>query len=290
LPLDVGLDPVRGALSFRQVAHRTCERFGERCVSRGPRRRRTDGHDCWSNLRLRIEPSDETAQLALAPEAGSLEDLGVPLAAEVRADHQEPREVNFPSCDELAQLRKLADEPRGLRAASGGVLAHAELVQAIGVEARAGTPAMDAAHLDLPQVGKQLGERDIGFCGQPLHTGEEIVVGERTQRCVHHMTLYTLDLGAPEEARGRAWTLRDASILVRHGERASGLERGAPSATFSRRCDQRRSMAWQVVKREMEKSNPSQRVATWQVRSLFAEHSAPALADRLQGRFASIGG
>jgi hypothetical protein len=77
---------------------------------------------------------------------------------EVRAEHQEAREVELTQSDRAPQSRKAADEASSGDAAKGFVLGKAELVDAISVEARTGTGPVDAARLDLAEVAEQGGK------------------------------------------------------------------------------------------------------------------------------------
>jgi hypothetical protein len=104
-------------------------------------------------------------------------DLRVPFAPQVRADHEHARQVDLALCDGVAELGVLAHEMGCFRTPERRVLSHPELVNAVGVERRAGALAVDAAPLHLTEVGKQVGQRDIGARGQPLHRGKQLVGG-----------------------------------------------------------------------------------------------------------------
>ena len=66
------------------------------------------------------------------------------------------------------------------------------------IEGGAGAQAMEAAALDLAEMGEQVGQRDVAARRQPLHGAKQLVVGDRCERLrVDHVTSYTRDWKAP---------------------------------------------------------------------------------------------
>jgi hypothetical protein len=74
---------------------------------------------------------------------------------------------------------------------------------------------MDAAALDLAEVGKQVGKRDIRSRGQLLHRDEQIVVRDGRQNVsLNHVAAYTRDPEVPtlpEERRSCAPTKENSN-------------------------------------------------------------------------------
>ena len=62
------------------------------------------------------------------------------------------RLVEFAFCDHFSKLRVPSHEAGGFRSTIRGVFAHAEFVDAIGVEGRASAGAMNAAGFDFAEV------------------------------------------------------------------------------------------------------------------------------------------
>jgi hypothetical protein len=80
------------------------------------------------------------------------------LFGEVGPEHQEAGEVELAGGNRVQEGGETADEAGGGDAAKGLVFGVAEFVDAVDVEARAGTRPMDAARLDLAEVGEERGE------------------------------------------------------------------------------------------------------------------------------------
>ena len=87
--------------------------------------------------------------------------------------------------DGVEQGRKAANKARRGNAAEGLVLGEAKVVDAVGVEARAGTGAMDAACLDLGEVGEQARQELIRATDEAARGGEQLRVGELGRRRTH---------------------------------------------------------------------------------------------------------
>ena len=92
---------------------------------------------------------------------------------------------------------RLAYQSSRLGTPESGVLAHPQFVDAIGVEGRARTEAVDATPFDLAEVSKQVGERDVGSRCQLLHGGKELIVRNGRRIAVGQAQSYTRDRSAP---------------------------------------------------------------------------------------------
>ena len=83
---------------------------------------------------------------------------------------------------------------------------------------------MDATPLDLAEVSKQVGERDVGSRGQMLYGGKQLVVRNGRQGiAVSHVSSYTRDLNAPtlpSERRSCARTIRNSNFAGTTVQRA----------------------------------------------------------------------
>jgi hypothetical protein len=96
----------------------------------------------------------------------------------VRTEHQEASEVKF-SCGYVIEQRgKAAHEAGGGNSAIRFVLRQAQFVDAVDIEARAGAGAVDAARLDLGEVGKQGGEQLVRATDEASRGDEQFGVEE----------------------------------------------------------------------------------------------------------------
>src|SRR6478752_701086 len=78
--------------------------------------------------------------------------------------------------DRVNQQREALDQLRRTGAARGGVFRETQLVDAVGVEARAGAAAMEPARFDLCQMNEQRGERSIRRADQAARALEQLTV------------------------------------------------------------------------------------------------------------------
>ena len=92
---------------------------------------------------------------------GADENLAQIFLGEVLAEHKKTGQVQLAGGDGIEERRKAPNESCSCNAPEGFVLRQAKLVDAIGVEARAGARAMDAASLHFAEVGEQRGEEQI---------------------------------------------------------------------------------------------------------------------------------
>ena len=106
------------------------------------------------------------------------EDLDEVTFGEVRAEHEQPGEVELAGGERVEQRREASDETSGSDAAKGLVLREAEFVNAVGVEARAGARAVNAARFDLAEVEEELGEQLVRATHEAAGAFEELGVGE----------------------------------------------------------------------------------------------------------------
>jgi hypothetical protein len=95
---------------------------------------------------------------------------------EVRAKHEQAREVELARAERVEQRGEPSDETSGSNAAKGFVLGEAELVNAVGVEARTGARAVNAAGFGLAEVDEELGEQLVGATHEPASPLEELGV------------------------------------------------------------------------------------------------------------------
>jgi hypothetical protein len=116
--------------------------------------------------------------LSLRSEARSREELCVILAGQVRSEEQESGEVNGAFGKHLQQDRKRAHGFRSTGTALRFVFRQPKLVDAIGVERRAGPLAIDAPGVDLGEVSEELGGESVVTPGENLHLDVERVVGD----------------------------------------------------------------------------------------------------------------
>jgi hypothetical protein len=72
----------------------------------------------------------------------------------------------------------LVDEASGLGAPERDVFTHAQLVDAVRVERRARAVAVDAAALELAEMGEQVGESDVGARREATRRRVELWVGQ----------------------------------------------------------------------------------------------------------------
>ncbi len=86
---------------------------------------------------------------------GSGEDVEVIVPRQVWSEHQETGEVELSGSDGVEERGKLVDEARGGHAANRGVFREAQLVNAVGVQARTRSSAVEAARFDLAEVREQ---------------------------------------------------------------------------------------------------------------------------------------
>ena len=103
---------------------------------------------------------------------GEREDLDEIVGGEVRTQHQQAREVELTCGNGIEQRGKAAHEACRADAAEGFVFGKAELVDAVGVEARAGTSAVDTAHFDLGEVREQARQQLIRATDEPACSGQ----------------------------------------------------------------------------------------------------------------------
>jgi hypothetical protein len=169
--------PLTGA-ELPDGAQRADERLPGGCCGDKPRRRGTEGFDAGRDFRQRVELSDQASDFFLGAVLGTEQDLAEVLFGEVGAEHQEAGEVELAGGNRVQKYGKTANETGGGDAAKGLVFGVAQLVDAIGVEARADTYPMDTARLDLAEVREQGGEQLIGAADETACGREQLGVGE----------------------------------------------------------------------------------------------------------------
>src|SRR3954468_9918626 len=97
---------------------------------------------------------------------------------QVWAKHEQLREVELARGEGVEQRREASDETSGGNAAESLVLGEAELVDAIAVETRAGTRAVNAARFYLAEVDEELGEQLVRAAYETSGAVEELGVRE----------------------------------------------------------------------------------------------------------------
>jgi hypothetical protein len=142
------------------------------------RRRGAEGFDAGRDVGQRIELPDEARDFLLGPMLGSGQYLRQVLGREVRVEHQQTGEVELARSDGLEQLGKAAHEARGGDPAKRFVFREAQFVNAIAVEARAGTGTVDAAGFDLAEVPEQARQELVRATDEPSRGREQLRVGE----------------------------------------------------------------------------------------------------------------
>ena len=142
------------------------------CRREEARRRGPEGLDAGRNLGQRVEAPDQTRELLLGAVLGEREDLDEIFGGEVGTQHQQAREVEFTGGNGIEQRGKTAHEASRADAAECFVFGKAELVDAVGVEARAGTSAVDAALFDLGEVGEQARQELVRATDEPPCGGQ----------------------------------------------------------------------------------------------------------------------
>jgi hypothetical protein len=103
---------------------------------------------------------------------GEREDLDEIVGGDVGTEHQPAREVELTGGNGIEQRGKAAHEASCADAAKGFVFGKAEFVNAIGVEARAGTGAVDAARFDLGEVCEQARQQLVRATDEPACGGQ----------------------------------------------------------------------------------------------------------------------
>jgi hypothetical protein len=86
--------------------------------------------------------------------------------------------VELTSSHRVPQGGKAADQTGGGDAAKGLVFGKAQFINAVRIEARAGTGPVDAACLDLAEVGEQGGEELVGAADEASRGSEQLGVGQ----------------------------------------------------------------------------------------------------------------
>jgi hypothetical protein len=109
-------------------------------------------------------------------------DLDEVRLGEVRAEHEQPGEVELARGQRVEQRREASDETSGCNSAKSLVLREAELVDAVRVEARAGARAVNAARFDFAEVDEELGEQLVRATNETAGSVEELGVGELLER------------------------------------------------------------------------------------------------------------
>jgi hypothetical protein len=140
--------------------------------------RLTQRLDAWGDVRQGIEQAHESSDLLLGPVLGSSEHLDQILFGEMRAEHQKTGEVKLPRGDGAAEERKAAHQASGGDPAISFVLRETQLVDAIGVQTRAGAAAMDAASFDLGKMQEQGGEQLVRTTDEQARCDEQLRVRE----------------------------------------------------------------------------------------------------------------
>jgi hypothetical protein len=113
---------------------------------------------------------------------GTEQDLAEVLVGEVGSEHQEAGEVELAGGNRVQKNGETADETGGGDAAKGLVFGAAQFANAVGVQARTGTYSMDAARLDLAEVGEQGSERLVGAADETARGREQLGVRELAGR------------------------------------------------------------------------------------------------------------
>jgi hypothetical protein len=103
---------------------------------------------------------------------GEHEDLDEIVGGEVGIQHQQAREVELTSGNRIEQHGEAAYEASRADAAKGFVFGEAEFVDAVRVEARAGTSAVDAPRFDLGEVLEQARQKLIRATDEPACGGQ----------------------------------------------------------------------------------------------------------------------
>jgi hypothetical protein len=143
-----------------------------------PHWRGTERLDASRNGGQRVEDAHELCELALGPVLGAREDMGEVSLVEVRAEHEQPGKVELAGGQRVQECREASDETSGGNAAKGFVFGEAELINAVGVEARAGARAVNAARFDLAEVNEELGEQLVRATHEAAGSREELAIGE----------------------------------------------------------------------------------------------------------------
>jgi hypothetical protein len=113
------------------------------------------------------------------PSAGPIkQDFAQVLVGKMRTEHQEAGEVELTSSHRVPQGGKAADQTGGGDAAKGLVFGEAQLINAVRIEARTGTDPVDAARLDLAEVGEQGGEQLVGAADEASRGSEQLGVAQ----------------------------------------------------------------------------------------------------------------
>jgi len=115
------------------------------------------GLDPRRSIGRRCELSDDSFDLTLGPEADASEKVGMIFWCEMGTDEQDAGQMNRGFGQHGQKPRELARQSRSATAALGLVFRHAQFVDAIRIQRRASTLAMDAARFDLCEVREQFG-------------------------------------------------------------------------------------------------------------------------------------
>src|SRR5688572_9911217 len=100
----------------------------------------------------------------------------------MRAEHQEPGEVEFARSQGVEQRRKAPDETRCGDTAKCFVLRETELVRAIRIEAGTGPSAMDSPRFHFSEVSLELGHEQVRATHQAPGAGENLVIRDVCER------------------------------------------------------------------------------------------------------------
>jgi hypothetical protein len=92
--------------------------------------------------------------------------------------------VDLSGSDLLAEHRKAVQDPGSLGAPPSRILGHAKLVDAIGVQARAGARAVEATRLDFGQMSQKSGQDLIGTTDLATSAREQVSVRQVMQAVI----------------------------------------------------------------------------------------------------------
>jgi hypothetical protein len=171
---------------------------------------------------------------------GAREDLDEVRLGEVRAKHEQAREMELAGGESVEQCWEASDETSGGNAPESLVLRQAQFVDTVGVEARAGPRAVNAARFDLAEVDEELGKQLVRTTHEAARPFEELGIGELRERrwawnagcinvCVRlHARTVTPGFRCSLKARSRAIEHRNAVRIVRSSKSsAARLPRSA---------------------------------------------------------------
>jgi hypothetical protein len=100
------------------------------------------------------------------------------LGGEVRAEHEQARQMQLASLDRAEQRWEPLHQPGRADPAKGCIFRQPQFVNAISVETGAGAKAVQPARFDLRQVNEQRGEDLIYAPHETACVREQIVIGQ----------------------------------------------------------------------------------------------------------------